>query len=226
MTTLLDLPENDHPETPEFDDAALAAEIDSVEDVAPTDASHDSDSDESIGDSVESTGDVDESADDSAEDSNDESDDSDDSDDTDDPDEGGVRFADLGLAPELQRALDELGYERPSPIQAEAIPSLIDGRDLIGQAATGTGKTAAFALPMLQRLAQERRGSRGTAPLGLVLAPTRELAMQVTEAIARYGKGLRAGCWPSTAALPSARSSVRSSVASTSSSPPRAARST
>ncbi|GAA4877225.1 DEAD/DEAH box helicase [Pseudonocardia benzenivorans] len=192
MTTLLDLPENDHPETPEFDDAALAAEIDSVEDVAPTDASHDSDSDESIGDSVESTGDVDESADDSAEDSNDESDDSDDSDDTDDPDEGGVRFADLGLAPELQRALDELGYERPSPIQAEAIPSLIDGRDLIGQAATGTGKTAAFALPMLQRLAQERRGSRGTAPLGLVLAPTRELAMQVTEAIARYGKGLRA----------------------------------
>jgi ATP-dependent RNA helicase DeaD len=111
--------------------------------------------------------------------------------DSDDLAEAGLRFADLGLAPELLRVLDELGYERPSPIQAEAIPPLTGGRDLIGQAATGTGKTAAFALPMLQRLAEERPGG-GSAPFGLVLAPTRELAMQVTEAVARYGKGIRA----------------------------------
>nr|WP_037057596.1 DEAD/DEAH box helicase [Pseudonocardia asaccharolytica] len=104
---------------------------------------------------------------------------------TDRPD--GPTFADLRLAPELRRVLDELGYEHPSPIQAEAITPLTEGRDLIGQAATGTGKTAAFALPMLQRLAEERPGG-GTAPFGLVLAPTRELAMQVTEAISRYGE--------------------------------------
>ena len=96
-------------------------------------------------------------------------------------------FGDLDLRPELLQALTALGYEEPTPIQREAIPPLLQGRDLVGQAATGTGKTAAFALPLLQRL--ERRG-RGSAPMALVLAPTRELAMQVSEATHRYGKDL------------------------------------
>ena len=96
-------------------------------------------------------------------------------------------FADLALRPELLAALTALGYEEPTPIQREAIPPLLDGKDLLGQAATGTGKTAAFALPLLQAL--EQRG-RGAAPTGLVLAPTRELAMQVSEATHRYGKDL------------------------------------
>ena len=95
-------------------------------------------------------------------------------------------FADLGLRPELLGALDALGYEEPTPIQREAIPPLLQGRDLLGQAATGTGKTAAFALPLLER-AMERSG--GSSPVGLVLVPTRELAMQVSEAVHRYGRG-------------------------------------
>ncbi len=105
------------------------------------------------------------------------------------PEDAGTTFADLGLAPQLLRQLETLGYSHPSPIQAESITPLIAGRDLLGQAATGTGKTAAFALPMLQRLADGRAGtSRGGKPFGLVLAPTRELAMQVGEAVARYGR--------------------------------------
>ncbi|MCX6463520.1 MAG: DEAD/DEAH box helicase [Pseudonocardiales bacterium] len=100
-------------------------------------------------------------------------------------------FTDLPLRPELLAAVAELGYTHPSPIQAEAIPSLVEGRDLLGQAATGTGKTAAFALPMLERLADQRPApGRGDAPFGLVLAPTRELALQVSEAITRYGAQL------------------------------------
>ncbi|WP_194905651.1 DEAD/DEAH box helicase [Catenulispora rubra] len=96
-------------------------------------------------------------------------------------------FADLDLEPEILRALSELGYEEPTPIQAEAIPNLLAGRDLLGQAATGTGKTAAFALPIIQRIP---RGGRGTDPAALVLVPTRELAMQVSEAVHRYGAEL------------------------------------
>ncbi|MHB1139759.1 MAG: DEAD/DEAH box helicase, partial [Microthrixaceae bacterium] len=94
-------------------------------------------------------------------------------------------FAELGLRPELLQALDGLGYEEPTPIQREAIPPLLLGRDLLGQAATGTGKTAAFALPLLER-AMERPA--GSAPIALVLVPTRELAMQVSEAVHRYGR--------------------------------------
>src|SRR4051812_42536462 len=94
-------------------------------------------------------------------------------------------FDDLELCPELLRALTDLGYEEPTPIQREAIPPLLQGRDLFGQAATGTGKTAAFALPLIQRLPTER-SSVGA----LVLVPTRELAMQVAEAVHRYGKAL------------------------------------
>ena len=96
-------------------------------------------------------------------------------------------FADLALRPELQQSLTELGYEEPTPIQREAIPPLLEGRDLLGQAATGTGKTAAFALPMLQRLT---RGGERSGPMALVLVPTRELAMQVSEAVHRYGSRL------------------------------------
>ena len=98
------------------------------------------------------------------------------------------RFAALGLRPELLAALDDLGYEEPTPIQEATIPALIAGNDLLGQAATGTGKTAAFALPILQLV--ETRSGRSKAPSALVLVPTRELAMQVSEAIFNYGRHL------------------------------------
>src|SRR3712207_5469567 len=114
-------------------------------------------------------------------------------------------FATLGLSEALVSTLTALGYEEPTPIQREAIPPLLEGRDLLGQAATGTGKTAAFALPLIQRLvpaqaddAEPRAESREPRAAVerrprismLVLTPTRELAMQVAEAIHRYGKAL------------------------------------
>ena len=106
---------------------------------------------------------------------------------------GASGFADLALAPELCHALSGLGYEEPTPIQRAAIPPLLEGRDLVGQAATGTGKTAAFALPVLQRILRE--GGR-VAPLALVLVPTRELAVQVSEAMHRYGRDIGARVVP------------------------------
>ncbi len=96
-------------------------------------------------------------------------------------------FDGLGLRPELLGALITLGYEEPTPIQRETIPVLLEGHDLVGQAATGTGKTAAFALPILQMLPE--RGSE-VFPIALVLVPPRELAVQVSEAIYKYGKDL------------------------------------
>src|SRR3954454_13847104 len=96
-------------------------------------------------------------------------------------------FADLGLAPELLAALDELGYEEPTPIQAETIPALLKGSDVVGQAATGTGKTAAFALPLLQRIVPG-----GEAPQALVLIRTLDLGIQVAEPPRCYGRGLGA----------------------------------
>ncbi|WP_159942704.1 MULTISPECIES: DEAD/DEAH box helicase [unclassified Nocardiopsis] len=102
-------------------------------------------------------------------------------------------FSDLPLRPEILDALAGLGYEEPTPIQREAIPPLLEGHDLLGQAATGTGKTAAFALPLLQRLPRE---GRGPEPSALVLVPTRELAIQVSEAIHRYGRVLGARVLP------------------------------
>ena len=95
--------------------------------------------------------------------------------------------------PELLAALTALGYEEPTPIQREAIPLLMDGKDVLGQAATGTGKTAAFALPLLHQLPEGRRGDR---PSALVLVPTRELCVQVSEALHRYGKGRDARVLP------------------------------
>src|SRR5215218_11223409 len=112
---------------------------------------------------------------------------------TPDPAEDTTTFEDLGLRPELLKALSGLGYEEPTPIQQEAIPPLVAGKDLLGQAATGTGKTAAFALPILQVLPAHRTDR---APIGLVLVPTRELAVQVSEALHRYGKDLGARVLP------------------------------
>jgi ATP-dependent RNA helicase DeaD len=95
-------------------------------------------------------------------------------------------FAGLGLDPRLVSALVGLGYEEPTPIQTAAIPPLIEGRDVLAQAATGTGKTAAFALPILHALGALEE--RSVAPSALVLVPTRELAMQLAEAVHKYGK--------------------------------------
>ena len=95
-------------------------------------------------------------------------------------------FAALGLRPEILKVLSSLGYEEPTPIQRETIPRLLTGRDLLGQAATGTGKTAAFALPVLNVI----ESGRAAITAALVLVPTRELAMQVSEAVFKYGSGL------------------------------------
>ncbi|MBY0439784.1 MAG: DEAD/DEAH box helicase, partial [Burkholderiales bacterium] len=110
-----------------------------------------------------------------------------------------VQFRDLGLAPEILRALDELGYKAPTPIQTQAIPHVLRGIDLLGGAQTGTGKTAAFALPMLQRLRVHANNSVSPARhqvRALILAPTRELAAQVEESVRAYAKYtmLRATC--------------------------------
>ena len=98
-----------------------------------------------------------------------------------------VTFSTLGLNPALADAVTALGYEEPTPVQGQAIPLLLEGKDLLGQAATGTGKTAAFALPMLHRLMTD--GPKDKATRGLVLVPTRELAMQVAEAMHKYAHG-------------------------------------
>jgi len=99
-----------------------------------------------------------------------------------------VTFEELGLVPPILRALAEAGYERPTPIQAQAIPPALQGRDLVGCAQTGTGKTAAFAIPILQ-LAHARSGEKAKLTT-LVLTPTRELAAQIAESFATYGKHL------------------------------------
>ena len=99
-------------------------------------------------------------------------------------------FSELGLAAPLLRALEEAGYETPTPIQAQAIPTVLDGRDLLGIAQTGTGKTAAFALPILHRLAAKGgRPPRGGCRV-LVLSPTRELCSQIADSFRDYGKHL------------------------------------
>ena len=100
-----------------------------------------------------------------------------------------MTFQDLNLLPQLQRAVADLGYAAPSPIQAQAIPPVLLGRDLIGCAQTGTGKTAAFAIPILQRLHGEAVTGRRVIR-ALVLTPTRELALQIKESFDQYGKHL------------------------------------
>ena len=101
-----------------------------------------------------------------------------------------ISFSDLGLLPALERAVRDAGYTEPTPIQAQAIPPLLEGHDLLGCAKTGTGKTAAFALPILQHLANAGRPARANTVRCLVLVPTRELAAQVAESFRTYGAGL------------------------------------
>jgi ATP-dependent RNA helicase DeaD len=105
-------------------------------------------------------------------------------------------FAALGLADDLVASITALGYEEPTPVQRETIPLLLDGKDVLAQAATGTGKTAAFALPMLQRIREVEVKRRPAPPGGLVLVPTRELAMQVAEAVHKYARGAALGVLP------------------------------
>ncbi len=99
-----------------------------------------------------------------------------------------MSFNSLGLAPELLRAVADAGYAQPTPVQREAIPLALAGRDLIGSAQTGTGKTAAFLLPILQRLA---RNGKTQALRALILVPTRELAEQVLQSARTYGRHLQ-----------------------------------
>jgi len=102
-----------------------------------------------------------------------------------------TQFSDFGLAEPLARALDAKGYTTPTPIQVQAIPIVMQGRDLCGIAQTGTGKTAAFALPVLHRLAAARRCRTRGGVRCLVLSPTRELASQIAESFSQYGKFMR-----------------------------------
>ena len=103
---------------------------------------------------------------------------------TDEAESGENGFAALGLKAEVLAAVSELGYEEPTPIQSEAIPHLLSGVDLLGQAATGTGKTAAFALPIINAIDTDGKAS----PKALIVVPTRELAVQVSEAVFKYGR--------------------------------------
>jgi ATP-dependent RNA helicase RhlE len=99
-------------------------------------------------------------------------------------------FADLALTAPLMQAVKESGYERPTPIQARAIPHLLQGRDLLGLAQTGTGKTAAFVLPMLQRLMETKKRAAPKSMRALILTPTRELAVQILDSLKTYGRHL------------------------------------
>ncbi|MGQ3179951.1 MAG: DEAD/DEAH box helicase, partial [Blastomonas fulva] len=99
-------------------------------------------------------------------------------------------FHELGLADPILRALDSKGYDTPTPIQKDAIPALLQGRDLLGIAQTGTGKTAAFSLPSLHHLAKESKGRTHKGVRMLVLSPTRELAAQIAENIREYARFL------------------------------------
>ena len=102
-----------------------------------------------------------------------------------------MSFGNLNIIDPLLRALAKEGYTTPTPIQMLAIPPLLEGKDLLGIAQTGTGKTAAFVLPILQRMTVERRSCRPGSPRVLVLAPTRELAAQIGQSFATYGQFLR-----------------------------------
>src|SRR5258707_3970880 len=96
-------------------------------------------------------------------------------------------FSQLGLAPSLCAPLAQLGYKAPTPVQTASIPIVLSGADLLARAQTGTGKTAAFGLPMIDRLLVRGHRSKTRVPRGLVLVPTRELAVQVQRALATYG---------------------------------------
>src|SRR5262245_65818199 len=97
-----------------------------------------------------------------------------------------MSFSNLGLTPSLCLPLARLGYKSPTPIQTQAIPAVLSGTDLLARAQTGTGKTAAFGLPMIERFMLRHGDSKPRRPRGLVLVPTRELAVQVHRALATY----------------------------------------
>ena len=102
-----------------------------------------------------------------------------------------MSFESLGLKAELLRAVSDKGYSSPTPIQKQAIPLILEGRDLMGGAQTGTGKTAGFTLPLLQRLVSSETKVKGRRPIrALILTPTRELAAQVHESVDTYGRHL------------------------------------
>ncbi|NWO07050.1 MAG: DEAD/DEAH box helicase, partial [Alteromonadaceae bacterium] len=100
-----------------------------------------------------------------------------------------MTFSELGLCPEILAALSRQGYTEPTPIQAQAIPPVLAGNDVMAAAQTGTGKTAGFTLPILERLKDNERAKSNTARV-LILTPTRELAAQVGESVSTYGAGL------------------------------------
>src|SRR5690606_30195091 len=104
--------------------------------------------------------------------------------------EPAMTFASLGLIDPLLRTLDDLDYRTPTPVQKDAIPAVLKGRDLLAAAQTGTGKTAGFALPLLQKLTLEGPRVASNSVRALVLAPTRELAEQVLQSVQRYGANL------------------------------------
>ena len=101
-----------------------------------------------------------------------------------------MTFAELGLCPEILTALEQQGYSQPTPIQAKSIPPVLAGQDVMAAAQTGTGKTAGFTLPILEKLKAGERAKPNTARV-LILTPTRELAAQVGESVATYGAGLK-----------------------------------
>lgn len=119
-------------------------------------------------------------------------------------------FSELPIIPEIQSALKSLEYQTPTPIQAGAIPPLLEGKDLLGCAQTGTGKTAAFAIPILQKIHQSGQYALKTQPVGLIIAPTRELVVQISENLRDIGRHTKVrhttvfggvGQWPQVAAL-------------------------
>ena len=97
-----------------------------------------------------------------------------------------MSFDSLGLRPEILKAIKETGYTEPTPIQSSSIPQVLEGRDLIGIAQTGTGKTAAFTLPMLEKLIHHDGQRKGRGTRALVLSPTRELVVQIEENVKAY----------------------------------------
>src|SRR5437588_4331109 len=99
-----------------------------------------------------------------------------------------MTFNELGLSEKVLSAVEASGYDTPTPIQAQAIPAALAGKDILGIAQTGTGKTAAFALPILQRLAEDRKPAPRRGCRALILAPTRELATQIGESYKSYGR--------------------------------------
>ena len=133
-----------------------------------------------------------------------------------------MNFESLGLSPALLRALADQGYSAPTAIQSAAIPVALSGRDLLAGAQTGTGKTAAFALPLLERLypGGQRPSTTARKPRALILTPTRELAAQVHDSVRGYARHIRVNTRPSSAASAWAARSRRYGAAWTFSSPP------